>query len=599
LSHLEVAGLGHHEIAGYQVARPFPAEIELGDIELPAIGNISKPPGRRIKTPALFSWRFEFSWRTGLLFFDGEPLVVNEATKPLRRDSGTNSTLTAFSLKGNARPASEVTKISVTWEDTIERMVDFLDQYDWKTHRPQRLAKGAQRTTEGTNGFRRTGNTPYSRPGATLHSLKPAPSRRRKITHGSGDGDEDGDDDDKEPHNKKPQTKSEKTVRYLACPFRVWRHGLLSFHCFPKLTAIWQVKNHLMKSHRPSYCRSCLVSFPDETILAEHKNFKLCRPSSKTEGKPIRFMTDEQYWAINERAAKRRTVGDQWRDIFRRLFPEESTCPSPYLDEVIVETMKYMESIFLEARAELLGEFLGAIGSIDKTRHLAILECVFDKWLSRTLDRILQEKFDASPSWGSSGAAMGSHLDSFYPDPLIGADSTQNAISAPETTLGYLTENSTAARQSPITAPHSNLGSWAEAAASQASGMWYLAGDGGMNWEPNSLGLIHDPVQFPGGSNGNWHLPVGPSRFSAGNEGFFSQEQPASALFPTEQGADQCVQPVSTLHVVGQGAETLDAGGRVGEIWPLASMAGTFDAHESSGIVNEAMNWLGLDLPSN
>ncbi|KAH7127917.1 hypothetical protein B0J13DRAFT_646016 [Dactylonectria estremocensis] len=337
-------------------------------------GSLSVPPtdgGSLTNFPprALFPWRFEFSWQDSCLLFDGESFSVASApqTWSLKASPGSCITPTtpppshplsltcqhdgnqthypslSFDLAGvggsatsldsllademdwelelafgqlisfNYGPISSEAKLSL--KQSLAALADELYDDFIRSYAPGRSQKRDRPTTAGDADA--AGSNPDRKRAKLANSME-------KTASAPYDGSEesDGEDlDDKRQGSARP-------VQYqssfgLACPFFKWNHVMFE-DCCRGFTAIRYLKSHIKETHLPPppYCQNCY-----QTGFTGNEPNHQC---SHVHIPPPGLLTPERVSCIQKRAERTKSTGDQWRHIYRTIFPD-TPCPNPYL----------------------------------------------------------------------------------------------------------------------------------------------------------------------------------------------------------------------------------------------------------------------------
>ena len=352
--------LQQHWGADQPAAPPLPSDIEL--VESDAVTAGPEPTG----TP-LLPRRYEFLWQDGQLLFAGDPFdttVPKQSTSPSTISKASFDTRSYLSRMKRPLPslkaedlqtrAFDASVLSEAREYALDRLVEVMYNYYWRTYAPQKSKPSRKRCRDQDSQTPdQSGSAPSSRraPGESRST------RRRKITTGSdgsdGSGGEEGSGGRGRPLSGSPSTDS--GVRF-ACPYAKGHPILFGQRCQPTLRSIWRLKEHLKNCHSGLRCRNCDSVFDEKNLLKQHEEagLGLCaknpgRPASTCPG----IMTPEQYTIIRDyRAGRSTSPEDRWYFIFRVLFPHAPTPPSPYPDEHWRERMMEVEKLLEQFKAD-------------------------------------------------------------------------------------------------------------------------------------------------------------------------------------------------------------------------------------------------------
>ncbi|KAK3326725.1 hypothetical protein B0H66DRAFT_168088 [Apodospora peruviana] len=183
--------------------------------------------------------------------------------------------------------------------------------------------------------------------------------------HGSG---EDGDDDNKRPPTKKARLSVSETAGEglkVACPY-FKRNPLgprIGQSCGgPGWNTIHRLKEHLYRRHACVRCLRCGASFRCEGDLATHSRAATaCTVSSTTDIDPDDGFEKHQETVLRRRW-KAATTEDQWRQVYKILFPDDSEdlIPSPYYQDhrTMIDEFARFELFLRRETSRLLEERL-------------------------------------------------------------------------------------------------------------------------------------------------------------------------------------------------------------------------------------------------
>ncbi|KAK0613297.1 hypothetical protein B0T14DRAFT_498828 [Immersiella caudata] len=167
-----------------------------------------------------------------------------------------------------------------------------------------------------------------------LETSKPMkrPSKRAREDTDSGAEDAVTQRNSKAPSQKR--TKREQPTRRFACPFA--RHNPAKFKtertcCGPGWTGVHRVKEHVYRCHlQKNRCNRCSQPFDDAKLLKEHQ--RAATPCPLRDDAPTDFITEEQEKLLHARAKANSSPEDNWRDMYRIIFPSAKTIPAPFYD---------------------------------------------------------------------------------------------------------------------------------------------------------------------------------------------------------------------------------------------------------------------------
>lgn len=245
-------------------------------------------------------------------------------------------------------------------------------------------------------------------------------------------------------------------------------------------------------------------------------------------------MTDEKYEAINKRADSNKTHEEQWQYIFGVLFPNEPWCPSPYLDDTLVERREHLEAYFLGEGIQLLRRVSREMATEYTGPHedlMASCQLILEAWLPRVLGQLMhQENGSSDSSFGQPNLSGSSSADSAIPNPGIQAGSIQQDVGFMESAPGYLTESNAYAPSLPMPDSYVDFGLDFEQAAygGQPDSAAQPYDDGSLGWAVNPQG-----PSVNGRNNDGWDPTVGFHDFPVMDQDLL--RQPLLSPFLTQQ----------------------------------------------------------------
>ncbi|KAM0541670.1 hypothetical protein ACHAPJ_013145 [Fusarium lateritium] len=369
-------------------------------------GEQMRLPATQDEVPPLFSWKYEFSWEDSCLCFDGKPLELVKTHEDGHSKANPGSEIPSskslatlprsqsppfpgdefmlFGLAGigsfhdsaehwdpnelsqDLEVASTACSISsggftpdtVTWDGLItqasdsELSIEMDKRLDWivellvddyyRSYAPQKSqrCRGAAQNKNmnhapGDSGTkaRRSGKSAASRRG----------SGRRKAASSGGES-EDGDNRGDRQHSS--GSRKSKNSRRFACPFlklMPQKHGT---RCTLKFMTISHVKDHIRRKHRDTiYCPKCHMVFAEGQILPHTCVYF---------GTPDGLITKERLEAINNRVDRSQSHEEQWQQIYRVIFPNQTPCFSPYLNNAEEEKLRHAEEYLRSGSAQMI-----------------------------------------------------------------------------------------------------------------------------------------------------------------------------------------------------------------------------------------------------
>jgi len=334
---------------------------------------------RRHRKRLLPLWDAEFSWNTknGKILFGGTSL----SRSPPSDNSDTIKALPASPSERtmiSSEPDVDDISPSVVPKSTPVMVLDWPQRADLMNkirlelvftlllfldtvYYPRMVAKRNGRSQRQSRSQSETQDTESSM--AHGRTLSSSSTKRRKIWRNRsdqdrGNGDEDGEDD--RPPTKKPLPEDKSPTdhrRHFACPFMKRSPADFFDRCGNRFIDIGKLKEHLKKEHRQLYCPDCFETLDHngQPLLLTHQ--KPC----KRKPTELLAITEEKWAKLSSiRSSKAVTQQDQWREIYRVLFPHDEHIPSPFFDSISSTLMDHMEWINDHAAS---GIFEGLIGS--------------------------------------------------------------------------------------------------------------------------------------------------------------------------------------------------------------------------------------------
>ncbi|KAJ4264349.1 hypothetical protein NW762_005546 [Fusarium torreyae] len=368
-------------------------------------GEQMRLPATQDEVPPLFSWKYEFSWEDSCLCFDGKPLELvkrhedgyskanpgseiasskslaslsRSQSSPFESDefmlfglagigsfhdsaehwdlnelsqelevastvcsiSSSGSTPDTVTLDGLITQASDP-ELSIEMDKRLDWIVELLVDDYYRSYAPQKSQRrsGAAQNKNmnhalgdsGTNA-RRSGRSTVSRRGA----------RKRKTASSGGESD---DEDNRGDRQHSSGARKSKNSRHFACPFLKWEPQNYWKKCTLKFKTISHVKDHLRKKHDQDHCRTCYMIYTRGQSRL-HACVRLETPAG--------LITDGRLEAINNRVDMSQSHEEQWQQIYRLIFPNQTPCFSPYLNNVEEEKLRDAEQYLRSRNAQMV-----------------------------------------------------------------------------------------------------------------------------------------------------------------------------------------------------------------------------------------------------
>ncbi|KAK4444054.1 hypothetical protein QBC34DRAFT_196608 [Podospora aff. communis PSN243] len=205
----------------------------------------------------------------------------------------------------------------------------------------------------------------------------------------------------KAPSQKRPKREQQQQpTRRFACPFA--RHNPAKFKnertcCGPGWTGVHRVKEHVYRCHLlKNRCNRCSQPFDDAKLLKEHQ--RAATPCPLRDDAPTDFITEDQEKLLHARAKPNSSAEDNWRDMYRIIFPSAKTIPSPFYDtsdpeptpsktsseEEDLETSRFKDVD--ECKRFVKREFLRAVKPVIEAEVERVLQVVEAKVQQKAID---------------------------------------------------------------------------------------------------------------------------------------------------------------------------------------------------------------------
>ncbi|KAK7425766.1 hypothetical protein QQZ08_007742 [Neonectria magnoliae] len=292
-----------------------------------------------------------------------------EIAPPASSVSSTASSVSSTVARSNHVPERDPTSIQATiaQDQAIDRLAGLLLDDYVRSYAPQRTQKRNSRNRDVYHVDRDDKKADRN----STPAKRTRQRASRKTVNGSGD---DEDEDSRDGVQCSAGTARFEDSRRLACPFLKWNTARYKEMCSLKLQNISYVKDHLRKKHYTPYCARC--------YMKDAPSGHVCTLQSRA---PVGLITLDKLRAINERAARTKSLEEQWQRLYAVLFPDEPVCLDPFLSDYASQTMQNAEHYcrFGGGRELLLDELkdLGLRG-----QELAkVCEHVCERWLPQVL----------------------------------------------------------------------------------------------------------------------------------------------------------------------------------------------------------------------
>lgn len=203
------------------------------------------------------------------------------------------------------------------------------------------------------------------------------------------DPNEDGDEDQR--RRKYPDawlSTGRPKPRLLACPFS--KHDPIMYRkCYKyvlKDTA--KLKQHLSRCHKmPLYCPRCSIRFDSEQARDEHIRDDPCEKTSLTKFEGI---SEAQRKQLEQRVSSKKTIEQNWYEIYKILFPLDQLPNSPWLPEVLDQELVALQDLLLTQVPILISKQVAQVPGMCNTTMRTMIEQAFPSVIS-----LLFEKWEA------------------------------------------------------------------------------------------------------------------------------------------------------------------------------------------------------------
>jgi hypothetical protein len=250
---------------------------------------------------------------------------------------------------------------------------------------------GAWRTHQGYSSSRKAVKTNSSNSGQdSTRSNK----RWRELDEGASDDDEHiGTRNAKRPNSSNDEDESP----LLACPF--YKHDEVRHQKCLKhiLRRIKNVKEHLRRCHKqPYFCPLCGQIFGHKVELDSHLRARTCdaREFQEPEG-----ITEDHERSFRLKVDKKLTLSEQWKSVWRIIFPTEEPPISPFIEGTLHEGLACFRKFRNEKGPTIISDYMRAYieshnlaGSISNPERT--LEALLETVAGRAMDAVIEAYYD-------------------------------------------------------------------------------------------------------------------------------------------------------------------------------------------------------------
>ncbi|KAK3294098.1 uncharacterized protein B0H64DRAFT_374927 [Chaetomium fimeti] len=302
-------------------------------------------------------WKFEFWWEAGTLHSSAGTLESAFLSLSCRSTKVIGATVGGSNGVSESTRASTMLVLVPTPDVPLHIAVDNEDNARWARKQRRGELVGALRVhfwrthtgSQGANGpYRETSqhisNFSASAPSTTATPARPSATggSSRRLLGGGGFG--SGEDDDPQDGDgggfRHPEGAMRQQTRRFACPFQKWRPQIFR-HCLRRHRNVSEVKRHVIDNHYIFRCPQCHTSLRTPLARTAHYTNTGCGATPTPDLTPGHI--SEQQLAIIKRRPVRKSLEQQWRDLFRTIFPNEPQPRDVYVDRRVDRTIRYIE----------------------------------------------------------------------------------------------------------------------------------------------------------------------------------------------------------------------------------------------------------------
>ncbi|KAM7213026.1 hypothetical protein V8F06_011580 [Rhypophila decipiens] len=363
-------------------------------------------------------WKFEFSWRSEVLLFDGETFSTQRSISSPSDGSGavvggsslasatghtvqesmlSTGTTNTFSLEMACFREGEIQRAMM---ERRHLLIDVLEQHYFRAHPPQRSGgrKSSNRHSVIDTSSRPSSSKEHSR--ATIPQRSTSSKKGNGIT-GDGNGGDEEDEEDGKLSNATPQSAPDLPGPYFACPYLKWKPQKYD-KCFLRFRTMSHMIGHLEERHFVNRCSTCWISFATPTEMKMHRR-KSCYGAAFAHPASLEpdEITDEQLVQIKKRPDRKYQFPEsRWHDIFKILFPQSPPPRSVYcegklmnelMDGLITYSQREGAKVLLQLQDELSREdrVLSSEARDEQSRAVLPVLPVLEGFISQVFTRIV------------------------------------------------------------------------------------------------------------------------------------------------------------------------------------------------------------------
>ena len=413
--------------------RNTPFEIEPEELPMSSTTVTAGEEGN----PSPLPWQLEFRWEGGQVHASRGPLgspLVSFSRQPIDISRATAGSSSGFSKSTHASTVLELNsdvclddavwlEREASWARKVRRgaLVRLLIDHYLRSHTSQ----GTNRRNQEASHCQHSTNSPGSASCPTTTPVQPsitgASLRRLANGGGPGGGEDDPDDGDYDRFRHLGDPAPSQTL-YFACPYYKWRPKMFK-QCIRRLRHPSEVKTHLLEKHYLLKCPQCHCLVKTRLGLAKHYTGTGCGDNS-TPPTTFGYISKPQLDDIQKRPPPRQSHENQWRSIFRTIFPNEPQPRDVFVDCRANNAMQHIAHHFHMCCRHVLDKHQAQQARDDPLFDRfdtveAQREAVTDEFTSSLM---LEVHGQEPPEWSSPFA---SHSDSQnYPPSTVAAHSS-------------------------------------------------------------------------------------------------------------------------------------------------------------------------------
>jgi hypothetical protein len=234
---------------------------------------------------------------------------------------------------------------------------------------------------------------------------------------------------------KRPNSGSDENESpLLACPF--YKHDEVRHQKCLKhiLRKVKNVKEHLRRCHKqPNFCPLCGRAFDHKLELDGHLRARACdaREFKEPEG-----ITEDHERSFKLKVNKKLTLSEQWKSVWRIIFPAEDPPDSPFIEGTLHEGLACFRRFRRERGAMIISEHVRAYmqsqnladGMLNPERILrALLETV----AGRAMDAVIETYYDNLSAEQEDNRVSSMGLDEILTQTIRSLGNNQEPASQP------------------------------------------------------------------------------------------------------------------------------------------------------------------------